>query len=352
MTESSDNIIIITEKQELLPVLKSFAEENSINISGLGNSLNSVEYIQTKTAQNSGLSWIKKDIIDYIKSKGYPLLIITDMRINSGSPDDNEALKVIKTILLSYALITHSESFRDVICSLLILSDPSDYIKFSSEVNDPKLMLGSIRTGDSKVNQLIDRLKSDSGIFNRNFNIFISNSGNGKQQIKSELGTFFNMIKAREKLRSKLKKPERALTPENSSAAPADIVFRMENGYYLNGEFYERCDYCRAVNSGEIYIIGNFTSFTRVEVIERLLKLIKTGPTRNYSFRNNPDIIIHIPEESTIDVTIPVTMAQLLSKELLDFRNLKIKTTLKQTKIMQQSKGYSMIQKNITLSSN
>jgi hypothetical protein len=84
-------------------------------------------------------------------------------------------------------------------------------------------------------------------------------------------------------------------------------------------------------------------------VIERLLKLIKSGPTRDYSFRKNPDIIIHIPDESIIDVTIPVTLAQLISKELNDFRNLKIKTTLTHSKTMQQSKGYSMIQRNIIL---
>ncbi len=126
----------------------------------------------------------------------------------------------------------------------------------------------------------------------------------------------------------------------------------MDNGYYQNGEFFEKCEYSKEVNFKEIYIIGNFTSFTRVEVLERLLKLIKSGPTRDYSFRKNPDIIIHIPDESTIDITIPVTLAQLLSKELSDYRNLKIKTTLKNTKIMQQSKGYSMIQRNLILSHN
>ncbi len=265
--------------------------------------------------------------------------MIIDMRISSGATDDNDGLRVLRTIILSYILITHSESFRDVICNLFILSEPSDYQKFSNEVKDPKLLLGYIKTGDSKVNQIIDRLRTDAGLFNRNFNIFISNTGSGVQQITSELGTFLNMIRAREKLRSKLQKPEKALSPETGSAVAADVIFRMDNGYYLNGEFYEKCDYCKAVNSEEIYIIGNFTSFTRVEVIERLLKLIKSGPTRDYSFRKNPDIVIHIPDESTIDVTIPVTIAQLLSKELSDFRNLKIKTTLKNTKIMQQSKG-------------
>lgn len=350
MTESSESIILITEKNELLPVLESFAAENRITIPAPENIFSSTGYIQEKTEKNGSLSWIKKDILDYIKSEGYPLIIVADMRINSGAPDDHDGLKVLRTIILSYILITHSESFRDVICNLFILSEPSDYLKFSSEVNDPKLLLGHIKTGDSKVNLLINRLKSDAGLFNRNFNMSICNTGNGEQSIISELSTFLNIIKSRENLRRKLTRTEKALSPDNSSAVPADVVFRIDNGYYLNGEFYEKCDYCRAVNSEEIYIIGNFTSFTRVEVIERLLKLVKSGPTRDYSFRKNPDIIIHIPEESTIDVTIPVTLAQLLSKELSDFRSLKIKSTLKNTKIMEQSKGYSMIQRNIILS--
>lgn len=349
MAESSDNVILITENKDLLPLFKTFAEENRLTIPEPVNNLTPVQYIQEKSRHNGNLSWIRKDILDYIKNRGYPLIMITDFRINSGLPDDNEGLRVLRTIILSYLLITHSESFRDVICNLFILTEPSDYLRLDNEVKDPKLILGNIKTGDSKVNQLIERLRTDAGLFNRNFNIFISNTGNGELKIKSELNTFFNMIKAREKLRSKLKKPEKPLSPENSSAVPADVIFRMDNGYYLNGQFFERCDYCRAVNSEEIYIIGNFTSFTRVEVIERLLKLIKSGPTRDYSFRKNPDIIIHIPDESIIDVTIPVTLAQLISKELNDFRNLKIKTTLTHSKTMQQSKGYSMIQRNIIL---
>jgi len=352
MTASSESIILITSKKELLHVFRSFASENRLSLKVQNNDLSSIEYIQEKTGQNGSLSWIKKDLLDYIKANGYPLIIIADLRINSGSPDDNDNLKVLRTLILSYILITHSESFRDVICNLFILAESSDYQKFNSEVSDPKLLLGHIKTGDSKVNQLIDRLKTDSGLFNRNFNIFISNTGNGEQQILSELNTLISMIRVREKLRNKLQKPGKTLSPENSSAAPADVIFRMDNGYYLNGEFYENCDYCKAADKEEIFIIGNFTSFTRVEVIDRLLKLIKSGPTRDYSFRKNPDIIIHIPEESTIDITIPVTIAQLLSKELSDFKNLKIKTTLKHLKTMEQSKGYSMIQKNVLLSRN
>lgn len=347
MTDSSGSMILITAKESILQTINEFAAENGIKIPAPGESLSSTEYLREKTAAAGSLSWIKKDLLDYIRSKGYPLMVISDIRINSGIENDYDRLKVLRTILISYVIITQSESFSDVTCNLFLLADSSDYQAFSSEVKEPQLLLDNIKTTDSRINDLIGRLKSDISRFNRSFNICFCNSDSGQIRIKSELNAFLNMIRAKEKLRDKLKKPEKPATPENASALPADIVFRLGDSYYVNGEILDRYSCSREINMEEIYIVGNFTSFTRVEVIERLLKLIKSGPSRDYSFRKKPDVILHIPDESVIDITIPVTLAQLMSKELSDFRNLRIKTTAGKTKIMQQSKGFSMIQRSL-----
>ncbi|HOP63591.1 MAG TPA: hypothetical protein PK358_03770 [Spirochaetota bacterium] len=351
MTSSSNSILIISEKDNLLPALQEFAAENGIDIKGTETEISLINFLKEKIRETGSLSWIKKDLLDFINSKGHPLMLITDLRFHSGTEHDPDGLKILRTVILSYILITRSESFRDIACNLFILAGHDDYLKFSDEVKEPRLLLNQIKTNDSRINELIRHLKTEQDSFNRNFSIKICDSDSDIRQIKHNLNTFLNMIKTKEKLRIKLKKNEPAETasPEISSAEPADIVFRTGNSYYVNGEENNSYDYQKELRPEEIYVIGNFTSFTRVDVIERLLKLIKSGPSRDYSFRKRPDIIINIPESSVIDITIPVTLAQLLSKELADFRNLKIKTTMKKSKLMQQSRGYNMIQKNIVI---
>jgi hypothetical protein len=43
----------------------------------------------------------EKDILDYIKNRGISSYNDTDFRINSGLPDDNEGLRVLRNIILS-----------------------------------------------------------------------------------------------------------------------------------------------------------------------------------------------------------------------------------------------------------
>lgn len=349
MPESSSSIIVINENNTLLSLFKNFAGENGISVLEPGDNISSTAYIRENTGRIGNLSWIKREILEYIKSNGNPAIIICDLRINSGMEHDRDGLRVLRTLLLSYILITHSENHRDITCNLFILAGPDDYSSFRNNIKEPGFLLEHIRTNDSRVNEIIERLRSETAAFQKKFNIHLCNTGSGSVQIKSELNTFLNMIRAKEKLGSKLKKPEKPASPENASAATADIVYRFDTGYYVNGEISEQYTYHGELNTGEIYIIGNFTSFTRVDVIERLLLLVKSGPTQENRLSKKPVLVLNIPGKSVIDVTIPVTLAQLLSKEFSGFRNVRIKTTMGQARIMQQSKGFSMIQRNLVL---
>ncbi len=349
MTESTNKIIILTDKNSLQPVLESFADENGITMPDATEELSSLAYLKEKSARTGTVAWIKKDIVKYISRYGAPLMIITDLKIDAGIDHDSDNLRTLRTIILSFILIALSESPGDALCNLFILANPDDYRNFTDEVNNPQRLLNHIITSDSRVNEIINQMKTDQTLFKKNFNIHICNSGSNEIRLKSELNTFLSMIKVRKTLGSRLKKSSKAAMPENLSAAPADIVFRLDDFFYVNGEIVDCYNFSKSLNIGEIYIIGNFTSFTRVEVIERLLKLIKNGPTRDYSFRKHPEIILHIPGESVIDITTPVSIAQILSKELSDFKNLRIKTTITNSKKMKESKGYSMIQKNLVL---
>ena len=77
MTENSGGMIIITEKRNHLQAFKDFAAENGIMIPEPGDNISSTSYLREKTAETGSLSWIRKELLDYIKTRGFPLIIIS-----------------------------------------------------------------------------------------------------------------------------------------------------------------------------------------------------------------------------------------------------------------------------------
>jgi hypothetical protein len=159
------------------------------------------------------------------------------------------------------------------------------------------------------------------------------------------------MIKAKEKLKNKLmsEKPSSSAGPKINAAEPADVVLRTGKFYFKNGSPASNYDEKLNMTEREIYISGNFTSYTRLDVIERLLSLIKAGFGNDFILKKGDAITINIPKESVIDSTTPITIAQLMSKELNDYKSVRIKTNAVHYQLMQQSQGFSMIQRNVII---
>ena len=277
-----------------------------------------------------------------------------DMTIDTGLNTDIESIKTLKTLLISYIIIMQSELFSDISCNLLILADNKEYIKFNEFTKHPQKILRTLKTNDERLNNIIYDLTINDEKYKKNFNILVTDAGQEPSIIRSEIILFLNMIKAKDRLRTRIVKQKPVLTavPKINAAPAADVILRLGSIFYKNGEEGAPYNSNIDIKEREIYIIGNFTSYTRLEVIERLLCLIKTGFGNEFNLKKEDSLILNIPGETIIDTTTPITLAQLLSKELHDFKNIQIKTTTENYNILQQSKGFGMIQKNIIIYDN
>ena len=139
--------------------------------------------------------------------------------------------------------------------------------------------------------------------------------------------------------------------PSDKAAQAADVVIRLGNLLYKNNEKPVEYDGNLNLTEKEIYILGNFTGYTRLDVIKSLLELMQRKFENNFDFKKENTIIIHIPKDSEIDSTIPTTIAQLLSKELHAYKNVKIKFPLATYNAMQKVTGFNMIQRNVVIAS-
>jgi len=347
----SDKAIILTDYKDLLALISGILPDLNITFYSENSSLSSIDELKNITKQIGNLSFIKKDILSFVENNGYPFILVIDMKINTGLESDNDNIKVLKTFLLSYIVIMQSEQYKNISCNIAILSDKAEYSRFKQAHKQPQDILGILKTNDERLNNIIHEYTTNNEKFKRNFNILLTDAGQPLSLIKSELVLFFNMIKAKEKLKSKLikEKPASVNGPKINAALSADVVLRIGENIFKNGNTQELYNEVLNLTEKEIYILGNFTSFTRLEVIEKLLNLIKTGFGNDLNFKKGDALILNIPKDSIIDSTTPITLAQLLSKDLIDYKNVKIKITPVHHLLMQQSKGFSMIQKNLVL---
>ncbi len=347
----SNKAMIFTEHNNIDSLITGILPTINVTPYSDQNSLSSLSDLKKRIISEKSLSFLKKDIIAYIENNGYPFVTIIDMTINTGLDSDHDRMKIFKTFLLSYIIIMQSEQYKNISCNLLILMNKNEFINFKETLKHPQNIMSLLKTNDERLNSIINEYNCNNEKFKKNFNILVTDAEQETSLTKSEFILFINMIKAKEKFKNKLmsEKPPASAGPKINAAEPADVELRTGKLYFKNGSPATAYDEKLNLTEKEIYISGNFTSYTRLDVIERLLNLIKAGFGNDFILRKEDSITISIPGKSVIDSTTPITIAQLMSKELNDYKTVRIKTNAVHYKTMQQSQGFSMIQKNVII---
>ncbi|MCL2154274.1 MAG: hypothetical protein FWH53_01280 [Leptospirales bacterium] len=349
-----DKTLILTEYANLLPIFLDTLRAIKIERYEGDSPLASLDALKNKIKEEGNSSFIRREILSFIRNYGSPYIII-DMLINSNL-DNNEMTKVFKTFLLSYIIIMESEQFKDVSCNMLILIDKKNYERINSIYAKPQNILNILKTNDERINKIINNYMTDQTKFMSHFNLLLINAERDPSIIKSEVTLFSNrIIKSMEHKQAEGQThgsaPTETITPmgpKTTAAQAADVIIRLGNLLYKNNEAPIEYDNNLNLTEKEIYILGNFTGYTRLDVIKRLFELMKREFENDFDFKKENTVIINIPKDSEIDSTIPTTIAQLMSKELRTYK-IKIKLPLTTYNAMQKATGFNMIQKNVII---
>ncbi|MCL1864970.1 MAG: hypothetical protein FWF73_04085 [Spirochaetes bacterium] len=347
--QTTNKSLILTEYANLLPLFLDTLKTVKIEKYEGDSPLSTLEALKNKINEDGNLSFIRKEILSFIKNYGSPFIII-DMLINLNPEKNEERTKILKTFLLSYILIMESKEFEDISCNMLILIDKKNYERLNPTYAKPQNILGILKTNDERINKIINNYMTDQKKFLNNFNMLFLNAEKDPSLIKSELILFSNMVKSKDlSLNKQSEKKDQSIGPKTSVAQAADVIIRLGNMLYKNSEAPIEYDENLNLSEKEIYISGNFTSYTRLDVIKRLLELMRREFENDFDFKKENSIIINIPKDSEIDSTIPTTIAQLLSKELHSYKDIRIKIPMTTYKEIQKAAGFTMIQKNIII---
>jgi len=346
----SKEVLVLTDKENLMPNIVSLLQKNSLHHHSETRNLSTHIDLLNAAKENGNLNFIKSDILDLIKGPGSPFIIIMNLRNETGLENDRDRLKILKTIILSYILIIESKIKDTISCNLFLLSKENEYNKLKVIMDKPHKILDIVKTTNQKLNETVEKFQNNSVLFGKYFSIFVSNYDSNPLHIESELNTFMSMVKIKERLKSKLRKDnekiDNGLSKEKKESA--EIIFKKNGIIYKNGEATNIDD--PDLTEEEIYIYGSFTSYNRLEVLDKLESLIKKGIEEIHEFNHDAPLVINMKEKCQPDASATVTLAQLLIKDLPSFRKAKIKTDFKNNEILKKSQGYSLLSKYIIFS--
>ena len=93
----------------------------------------------------------------------------------------------------------------------------------------------------------------------------------------------------------------------------------------------------------EFYIIGSWSARTELEVSKKIADILKTGISEKARFGFNDAINFNLDDRCLIDKNTALSLAQLFTKNLANFKKIKIISSAKNGELIQKSRGFPMI---------
>lgn len=148
----------------------------------------------------SNTTFLRTELLKFIKDTGFPYFIAIDFRIDSGLPEeiDPDHMKILRTLLISYIILARGRGFEKIQGNFILFGNESDE-KLLSEINtDPKKILSFLATQDRAVNSFIDELKQNGAKFNKLFFLKTIDSTLPPNQMEPLITTYIRGIVTRE----------------------------------------------------------------------------------------------------------------------------------------------------------
>ena len=344
----SRKAILISENKEKSELISKILEDNRIEIETRFPFLHTLPSIVENYTKTGNTTFLRTALVKFIGEVGFPYVIILDYRINLGNsnPDDLMSKKLFRTILISYIILSRGKGFERLKGNFLIFGNSSDIEEINSFEDDPLNALNILKTNNDIVNSFITELKKNPIVYKRLFFIKGINLETTSEEIAETTNKFLSGIADRQKLASIIESKMKSGIQKSEQKA-ALIVFKDDSNIFVDGnKLTDDTEKYNDLDIGVLHVIGHWTSRTQLEVREKLVSIIKKG-FEKVEFSPFDKIKINILGNCTIDGSTANSLGQILFKELIDYKHIRINVSDENRSIFINSTGYSIIEKNI-----
>jgi hypothetical protein len=339
----SKNAIVLTSSNRLDLAIKSAL--NSISIKPVTDipNLSALSTIARVLQSTKNTAFIRAELFKYIQEKGYPFLVVLDLRLDLGleKADDPDNMKIFRAFLISYLIFSMGRGFDKLHLNLLMLYDDQDAGIAEMLAGKPERILSVLYTRNEQVNELIAKMKKDTTLFYHIFSIKFMPKTDVLRNISEELASFKTTIEGKIKIREKALKMKLA-SVSNDQKEPANVFFRANGQLYFNGNVVDNEQSELDLSDGDVVVIGHWTSRTMKEVSSRLKKSISQA-MKDKNFTQEELLNIHLPEKCIIDGSIASVLAGIVNTDLQKFAQKKVHVSKFNKATLEQSQGFKMV---------
>lgn len=343
---ASKKAIVITEnKRALMGVRNSFVKRN-IEIESRFLNLTSLSIIRRVVANVKNTSPIRTELFKFIREIGIPYSIVIDYEIDLklDTTLDPDRKKLLRTLLISHIILSRGKGFELLRGNFLILVEDREFESIKHYEDMPIRILDLLKTKNEVVNTFIKELRENPVTFNRIFYFKVINVGAPPDVFQEEMNEYLNKVEERFKQGVLLKGKNQAPVL-NDTADAGNVVFRVDQEYvFVDGEeqkLSDNPDY-QNIPINEIHIIGSWTSRNKLEVGKKLNAMILNLENREL-IKSGNKIVLAVGEKCVVDGSTASSLAQLMIQDLKNYSNIKLKVNERSIKILENSKGFSMI---------
>lgn len=346
---AAQKIMFISDNSRIAMPIKTSITPFGLEIDEEFLNLHSLSLMRKAINSTRSTNFIRSELLRFMKQNGYPFLTIIDLKIDTGlgKDIDPDQMKILRTILISYIILSKGNGFENLKANIILLGTNSQQHEITRIENSPKLILELLATKDESINAFINELKTDSAKFSKLFFIKGLNSEIHSDEIKLKLTNYIQAIKARENL---TKQPDPVSEAPKHDAEEHEIpslIYRIDDiNLYSDGEIIkdEKSEFS-SLNKNEFYILGHWTNKTQLELTKKIIRVVKNGITKDKKFASDDKISIILNDSCFVDAATTASIAQLLVRDLSDYKNIVFKVSQKNMEILQGSAGAQMIKK-------
>jgi len=345
----SNKVILVTEVPRINTTIKLALNQVGLEIVGDYPALSSLSVMRTGISKSGKTAFIRTELLRFIKERGFPRAIIMDSMINPVSVPDITAdmFKILKTFLIAYIILRKGEQFSGLKGNFILLTKGKDFNKETGIGTNPQIVIDMLTTQNPEINALIEEMK-DRDIFNSAFTISLLDTEQSSDVLRDSIVKFITRTEKgtdsgavlHEEMHDDADDPGNSADPD-----PAHILCRIDaETVYDDGEIItELTEEHISLNEKEIYVTGSWVSSNELDVAKKIASLILKGVEGKLRFSFNDEIKVNLDNRCIMDKNTTLSMAQLFTKNLAAYKKIKIRAGVKNSELMQKSRGFPMI---------
>lgn len=362
--EMSNKIILITEKTRITSPIKIALNTHGLEIAAEYPALTTIPVMRTGIAKSGKTAFIRTEILRFIRENGFPRAIIMDSQIDiaSDTMPDRDTLKIFKTFLIAYIILRKGVEHKNLRGNFILLTKGAAFEKKFGIGANPHNAMNLLTTQNPEINLFLEELRNNREHFNEIFSIILLDTDLSSDIITDTVEKFLastangapaetSAAETEPAAETDAKKNGKDKESNGDREIPARVVYRIDAGaVYDDGEILtDLNEEHSSLKEREFYIIGAWSSKTELEVSKKIAEVLKKGINEQARFAYGDAITFNLDDRCFIDKNTALSLAQLFTKNLSNFKKIRITASAKNGDLIQKSRGYPMIRDIFTI---